>query len=144
MNKVLRTTSKQLRLLGLVESLEIRLLEAAGHGLSRSEFLEFSIKDELAVRVDRQFQRRFKAADFPERKSLENVDWCFNPSIPSKQVFDLASRGFLREERDVLWLDHRGWGRVTWCKRDRLPGRQSRVHGPISVGLLMPSRSMPA
>lgn len=52
-NEALRKTLKQLRLSGLLESLEIRLQEAAGHGLSHSEFLELILQDELAVRADR-------------------------------------------------------------------------------------------
>src|ERR1700678_1175611 len=111
MNEALRKTLKQLRLSGLSESLEIRLQEAAGHGLSHSEFLELILQDELAVRADRQFQRRFKAAEFRERKSLEDFDWSFNPSIPRKQVYDLASCRFLREGRDVLWLGPPGLGK---------------------------------
>src|SRR5580700_11412051 len=111
MNEALRKTLKQLRLSGLLESLEIRLQEAVGHGLSHSEFLELILQDELAVRADRQFQRRFKAAEFRERKSLEDFDWSFNPSIPRKQVYDLASCRFLREGRDVLWLGPPGVGK---------------------------------
>ena len=111
MNDALRKTLKQLRLSGLLESLEIRLQEAAGHGLSHSEFLELILQDELAVRSDRQLQRRFKAAQFRERKSLEDFDWSFNPSIPRKQIYDLASCRFLREGRDVLWLGPPGVGK---------------------------------
>jgi DNA replication protein DnaC len=111
MNEALRKTLKQLRLSGLLESLEIRLQEAAGHGLSHGEFLELIVQDELAVRGDRQLERRFKAAQFRERKSLENFDWSFNPSIPRKQVYDLASCRFLREGRDVLWLGPPGVGK---------------------------------
>src|SRR3984957_13398490 len=111
MNEALRKTLKQLRLSGLLESLEIRLQEAAGHGLSHSEFLELILQDELAVRSDRQLQRRFKAAQFRERKSLEDFNWSFNPSIPRKQVYDLASCRFLREGRDVLWLGPPGVGK---------------------------------
>ena len=111
MNEALRKTLKQLRLSGLLESLEIRLQEAAGHGLSHGEFLELILQDELAVRGDRQLQRRFKAAQFRERKSLEDFDWSFNPSIPRKQVYDLASCRFLREGRDVLWLGPPGVGK---------------------------------
>ena len=126
MNEALRKTLKQLRLSGLLESLEIRLQEAAGHGLSHSEFLELILQDELAVRADRQFQRRFKAAEFRERKSLEDFDWSFNPSIPRKQVYDLASCRFLREGAMCS-----GWGRRAWEEppgaSDRLPGRQGRV-----------------
>jgi DNA replication protein DnaC len=111
MNEALRKTLKQLRLSGLLESLEIRLQEATGHGLSHSEFLELILQDELAVRADRQFERRFKAAQFRERKSLEDFDWSFNPAIPRKQVYDLASCRFLREGRDVLWLGPPGLGK---------------------------------
>jgi DNA replication protein DnaC len=111
MNEALRKTLKQLRLSGLLESLEIRLQEAAGHGLSHGEFLELILQDELAVRANRQFERRFKAAEFRERKSLEDFDWSFNPSIPRKQVYDLASCRFLREGRDVLWLGPPGVGK---------------------------------
>ena len=111
MNEALRKTLKQLRLSGLLESLEIRLQEAIGHGLSHGEFLELILQDELAVRGNRQLERRFKAAQFRERKSLEDFDWSFNPSIPRKQVYDLASCRFLREGRDVLWLGPPGVGK---------------------------------
>jgi DNA replication protein DnaC len=111
MNEPLRKTLKQLRLSGLLESLEIRLQEAAGNGLSHSEFLELILQDELAVRADRQFERRLKAAEFRDRKSLEDFDWSFNPGIPRKQVYDLASCRFLREGRDILWLGPPGLGK---------------------------------
>jgi DNA replication protein DnaC len=111
MSEALKKTLKQLRLSELLESLEVRLQEAAGHGLSHGEFLEPILQDELAVRGDRQLERRFKAAQFRERKSLEDFDWSFNPSIPRRQVYDLASCRFLREGRDVLWLGPPGVGK---------------------------------
>lgn len=111
MNETLRNALKQLRLSGLLESLEIRLQEAAGHALSHREFLELILQDELMVRDNRKLERRFSAAEFRERKSLEDFDWSFNPSIPRKQIYDLASCRFLREGRDVLWLGPPGVGK---------------------------------
>lgn len=111
MNDALRMTLKKLRLSGLLESLEIRLQEAAGHGLSHIEFLELILQDELAVRSDRQLQRRVKAALFRELKPLDHFDWAFNPSIKRKQVLDLATCRFVREKRDVLWLGPPGVGK---------------------------------
>jgi DNA replication protein DnaC len=111
MNESLRTTLKKLRLSGLLESLEVRLQEATGHGLSHGEFLELILQDELAVRADRQLQRRVKAAQFRELKPLDQFDWSFNPSIPRKQVLDLATCRFVREKRDVLWLGPPGVGK---------------------------------
>ena len=111
MNDALRSTLKRLRLSGLLESLEVRLQEAAGHGLSHVEFLELILRDELAVRSDRQLQRRVKAALFRELKPLDQFDWSFNPSIKKKQVLDLATCRFVRERRDVLWLGPPGVGK---------------------------------
>lgn len=111
MNEPLRSALKKLRLSGLLESLEVRLLEAAGHGLSHAEFLELLVQDELAVRSDRQLQRRVKAAQFRELKPLDQFDWSFNPSIKKKQVLDLATCRFVSEKRDVLWLGPPGVGK---------------------------------
>src|SRR4051812_47620438 len=111
MNDALRSALKKLRLSGLLESLEVRLQEAAGHGLSHAEFLELLVQDELAVRSDRQLQRRVKAALFRELKPPGQFDWAFNPSIKRKQVLDLATCRFVREKRDVLWLGPPGVGK---------------------------------
>ncbi len=111
MTESLRSALKQLRLSGLLESLEVRLHEAAGNGLSHAEFLELIAQDELAVRADRQLQRRVKAAQFRELKTLDEFDWSFNPSIKKKQVCELATCRFVREARDVLLLGPPGVGK---------------------------------
>jgi DNA replication protein DnaC len=111
MNESLASTLRKLRLSGLLESLEIRLQEAAGHSLNHAEFLEMILQDELAVRADRSLQRRVKAAQFRELKSLDEFDWSFNPSIKKKQVFDIATCRFVREARDVLFLGPPGVGK---------------------------------
>jgi DNA replication protein DnaC len=111
MNDNLRTMLRQLRLSGLAESLEVRLQEAAGHGLNHAEFLELVFQDELLVRGDRLVQRRVKAAQFREVKTLDHFDWSFNPSIHKKQIFDLATCRFVREQRDVLLLGPPGVGK---------------------------------
>jgi len=111
MNDSLRQALKQLRLSGLIESLDVRLQEAASHGLNHSEFLELILQDELVVRSDRRLERRVKAAGFRDLKTLDDFDWTFNPSIKKKQIFDLATGRFIREGRDVLWLGPPGIGK---------------------------------
>src|SRR2546425_45047 len=111
MNDTLRQALKQLRLSGLLDSLEVRLQEAAGHGLNHAEFLELILQDELAVRADRLLQRRVKAAGFRELKTLDGFDWSFNPAFKKKQIYDLATGRFVRETRDVLWLGPPGIGK---------------------------------
>jgi DNA replication protein DnaC len=111
MNDALATTLKQLRLSGLLQTLDVRLQEAAGHQLGHAEFLELVLQDELAVRSDRQLQRRTKAASFREPKTLDAFDWSFNPSLKRKQIYDLATGRFIREARDVLLLGPPGVGK---------------------------------
>ncbi len=111
MTDSLSTALRKLRLSGLLQALELRLQEAAGNGLNHVEFLELILQDELAVRCDRQLQRRVKAARFRDRKTLDQFNWAFNPSIPRKAIYDLAGGRFIREARDVLLLGPPGVGK---------------------------------
>jgi DNA replication protein DnaC len=111
MTEALVRALKQLRLSGLLESLEVRLHEAQSHGLSHAEFLELLLADELAVRSDRVRSRRVKAAGFRELKRLDDFDWSFNPSIKRGQIYELATCRFIKEARDVLWLGPPGVGK---------------------------------
>jgi len=111
MNDRLQTALRQLRLSGLAETLEVRLLEAATHQLSHAEFLELILQDELVVRNQRLIDRRVKVAQFRELKALDDFNWVFNPSIPRKQIFDLATCRFVREAQDVLFLGPPGTGK---------------------------------
>ena len=111
MNDRLQSMLKQLRLSGLAETLDVRLQEAAGHQLSHAEFLELILQDELHVRERRLIERRVKTASFKELRTLDDFDWAFNPSIPRKQVFDLATCRFIRESRDALLIGPPGVGK---------------------------------
>ena len=111
MNASLTTSLKQLRLSGLLETLDVRLQEAAGHQLQHAEFLELVLQDELAIRGQRLIERRIKLASFREVKTLDQFEWSFNPSIKKKQIFDLATCRFVREGRDVLLLGPPGVGK---------------------------------
>jgi DNA replication protein DnaC len=111
MNALLTDALKQLRLGGLAESLPIRLQEAQSNRLAHAEFLELVLRDELAVRRQRQIESRIKIAAFRETKSLEEFDWDFNRSIKRKQIFELASGGFVRQHQDVLLLGPPGVGK---------------------------------
>jgi DNA replication protein DnaC len=111
MMESLNQALKKLRLSGLLQTLDLRLQEAAGNGLSHAEFLELIVQDELAVRGDRQVQRRVQAARFRDQKTLDQFNWSFNPSIPRKQIYELASGRFIREARDTLLLGPPGTGK---------------------------------
>src|SRR5438045_3755164 len=100
MNDRLQTALKQLHLSGLLQSLDVRLQEAASHQLTHAEFLELLLQDELHVRQQRQIERRVKLADFREIKTLDDFDWSFNPSIPKRQFFELATCRFIHASKN--------------------------------------------
>src|SRR6186713_252034 len=106
------TTLRQLRLSGLLQTLSVRLQEAAAGRLGHGEFLELILQDELNVRHQRQLARRTKAADFRALKSLEDFDWQFNPSISRKQIFELAAGSYLSSGKDVLFVGPPGVGKT--------------------------------
>jgi DNA replication protein DnaC len=116
MNDTLHQALKKLRLSGLIQSLDVRLHEAQSHALNHAEFLELVLQDELALRNDRFLKRRIKVAAFRELKTLDQFDWSFNPSIPKKQIHDLATCRFIRETRDVLVLGPPGVGKSFLCQ----------------------------
>ncbi len=108
----LETTLKQLRLSGLAGTVSLRLQEAAANRLSHEEFLEILLQDELNVRQERMLSRRTKAADFHRLKTLEDFDWRFNPNIPRKQIYDLATGQFIRQSADLLLIGPPGVGKT--------------------------------
>ena len=116
MKESLASTLRQLRLSGLAESLEVRIQEAAGNGLGHEEFLELILEDEKAVRKQRLYTRRTKAAAFRDQRALEDFDWSFNPSIKKAQIFELATCRFMHEARDVLIVGPPGVGKSHLCQ----------------------------
>ena len=111
MNDSLQTSLTRLRLSGMATTLDVRLQEAAGHQLGHGEFLELVLQDELLVRDQRLIERRTKAAGFRERRTLDEFDFSFNPSVKRRQIFELATGRFIREARDILLIGPPGVGK---------------------------------
>ena len=110
-HQILKRHAQNLRLSGLLSSLELRLQEAESNRLPYSQFLELVLQDELDVRASRQVGRRNKAAGFRDRRCLEDFDFSFNPSVPRGRVYQLASCQFVRQKRDVLLVGPPGVGK---------------------------------
>jgi DNA replication protein DnaC len=112
MNNHLVSTFKLLRLSGLGQTLSVRLQEAAANRLGHLEFLELLLQDELNLRQQRRLERRTRAAEFRTLKTLEDFDWRFNPSIPRKEIYELAAGHFIRKATDVLFVGPPGVGKT--------------------------------
>jgi len=85
MTQTLKQHARNLRLSGLLDSLELRLQEAEANRLPYAQFLELVFQDEINVRAQRTIARRNKSASFREMRSLENFDFSFNPCVNRTQ-----------------------------------------------------------
>lgn len=112
MNNQLHEKLKELRMSGMISTLDVRLQEARANQLDFSEFLELLIYDELAVRQERKIERQLKKAAFVNLKTLERFNWQFNPNLERNRFYELATCKFIRDASDVLFIGPPGTGKT--------------------------------
>jgi DNA replication protein DnaC len=93
---------KQLRLSGILETLELRNRQALEEKLSYVDFLQRLLEDEVERRSQKQLTLRLRRASFDLEKTLEGFDFSFNPSVHRQQIFDLAAGRFIERHENVL------------------------------------------
>jgi DNA replication protein DnaC len=93
---------KQLRLSGILDSLEARNRQAIESKLAYTEFLAMLIGDEIARREQKKFSLRLRRATFRATKTLEQFDFDRLPQLNRAQVHDLATGRYLDEHAPVL------------------------------------------
>jgi DNA replication protein DnaC len=102
---------KQLRLSGILDSLDSRNRQAIDQKLAYTEFLALLISDEVARREQKKLNLRLRRANFRSQKTLEQFDFEFNPSINRALIQDLATGQYLRERVAVLIAGPCGTGK---------------------------------
>ena len=89
---------KQLRLSGIMDSIESRNRQAIEKKMSYMDFLATIITDEIARRNQKKLASALRRANFRNQKTLEEFDFSFNPNINRALIMDLASCRFIREK----------------------------------------------
>ena len=102
---------RQLRLTGILHSLEARNRQAIQSKMAYTDFLGLLICDEVASRDQRRFDLRHRRAGFPSGKTIEQFDFDFNPRINAALIHDLMTGRFLREKSPVLIAGPCGTGK---------------------------------
>jgi DNA replication protein DnaC len=102
---------KNLRLSGVLATLEVRTQQAIEEKLSYVEFLQRLLEDEVERRAQKQLALRLRRATFDLEKTLEGFDFAFNPSVNRQQVFDLAACHFVERHESVLIQGPAGVGK---------------------------------
>ena len=102
---------KQLRLSGILDSLEARNREAIDRKLSFTDFLSLLIHDEVARREHKKLELRLRRANFRSQKTLEGFDFDRLPNLNRAVVHDLATCRFVEEKVAVQIVGPCGTGK---------------------------------
>ena len=102
---------KQLRLSGILDSLEARNRQAIDGKLAYTEFLALLIQDEVARREQKKFDLRLRRATFRATKTLEQFDFERLPKLNRALVNELATGRYLSERAPALIVGPCGTGK---------------------------------
>ncbi|MEE9391859.1 MAG: IS21-like element helper ATPase IstB [Planctomycetota bacterium] len=103
---------RKLRLSGMAETLEARLLQAQTEEWPGIEVVAALVSDELVRRQDRLIKRRIKQAGLRDPgRTLDTFDFQFNKKMNRKLIFELATARFVDAREDVLFHGPPGTGK---------------------------------
>lgn len=108
----LETTLRTLKLSGMLDTLEARLLQAQAGDLGHVEFLQVLCEDEIARREAAAVDRRIRQARFETPTTLEEFDFTYNPKIPAATIRDLATLRFVDAGASVILCGPVGVGKT--------------------------------
>jgi len=103
---------KQLRLSGILETLEARNRQALDSQWSYIDFLSRLLEDEVERRAQKQLVLRLRRAAVNTTKTLEGFDFNFNPTLQRPQVMQVASCDYIRQHHNVLICGPTGVGKT--------------------------------
>jgi DNA replication protein DnaC len=102
---------RQLKLSGMLNTLELRAEQAALENLSPVEFFALLLDDEVERREQQLFSRRLKLSGCDPQKTLTHFDFTINPSVSRSYLTDLASCAFLSRHENILFCGPSGVGK---------------------------------
>jgi len=107
---------KNLRLSGILETLEVRNREAIEEKCTYVEFLQKLLEDEVERRGQKQLSLRLRRSNLDPMKTLEAFDFSFNPNINRQQIYDLATCAFVERAESVFLCGPAGVGKSHLCQ----------------------------
>ena len=79
---------------------------------SHVEYLAKVMAEQASATTNRRLQARLRYARFPYRRTIEDFEFSFQPSVDRKLVEDLASLRFISEGRSIAFLGQPGCGKT--------------------------------
>jgi len=106
----LEQSLRGLRLSGMIPALEARALQVSTHEATFLDAFSWLVQDELDRRRSRLQDRRYTLSGLPERKTLAELDWTYNP-LPKRDLLELGTLKFIDAREDILLIGKPGTGK---------------------------------
>lgn len=108
-----RNQMAEMKLLGMLKSLDLRLEESVSQGWGTGEFLSALVTDEKNYREVSKIQRRLKAANFRTTASFEHIDYTAKRTLTKSLVKDLMHLNYIKAApRNIIVLGPTGVGKT--------------------------------
>lgn len=102
---------RQLKLSGMLTTLDTRAAQALERQLSPTEFLALLLDDELERRLQQRLARRLKLSGCEAHKTLARFDFAAAPGVNRPFIQDLASCAFITRHENLLLTGPTGVGK---------------------------------
>ena len=103
---------KTLKLPSFAREYEARARQARDDQWDYEEYLRELLEAEVLSRQQRCAERRLREAQFPDRKTLDQIDWKALSGVSKPKLAELASGAFLDAAEDVVYAGPIGTGKT--------------------------------
>jgi DNA replication protein DnaC len=118
----IKTALVDLKLFDIKELLEEELDRLGKGKSSATEMLLRLLQVQVHLQKERRIERRIRESKLPERKTLNNFDFDFQPDLDKSLVIELATMGFVSRRQGVILAGKSGTGKSYIAKALALQG----------------------
>ncbi len=111
-----------LKLSTIHKILDDELTKSAGNKTPPTETILLLLDAEVQAQKERKIERRIKESKLPERKTLAQFDFTFQPGLDKTLVMELATMGFVHRRQGVILAGNSGTGKSHIAKALALEG----------------------
>lgn len=108
----LKTKLRDLKLAGMVKSLESRNQYALEKKASYIDFLELLVEDEYVNRKANSFTKRLNRSKLNTQKDLDAFDFNYQAELDKIQLIDIAACRFIGEKKNIVFMGKPGVGKT--------------------------------
>ena len=108
----LRENLESLKMKNTLEILDNYLERAVAENLNIVDVLDHIFSEEAKSKRKRAYEKQIQMSGFPIKKTLDDFDFSFQPSIDKRQIDELATMRFLENGENVVFLGPPGVGKT--------------------------------